>query len=305
TLDFAGDTTGLGGDIADAGALVFAQTSDSAFNGTISGAGGVTQAGGGTLTLAGANSYGGVTSILSGALAFTGDTSNLTGAMVDATTLIFDQSGDSSVRRTISGAGRLIQQGDGVLMLKTAVSYTGGTEIDSGTLLLAPGATLANKSVLVVNGGTFDPGGQNAFFSDVGGTGGAILLGAASLNLGSANSTTLAAAISGTGGLNKFGTGTLTLSGVESWSGATTVNQGSLRFTGDIDQLTGEIDNVGTLIFATDTTKFTGAIVNDRKIVFTQVGDSSYGGAISGIGGLTQNGGHTLTLSGSITETGT
>ncbi len=66
------------GNLVDVTNLVFAQSANSAFNGTISGSGNVSQNGSANLTLAGANTYGGLTTINSGTLTLTGDTSGLT-----------------------------------------------------------------------------------------------------------------------------------------------------------------------------------------------------------------------------------
>ena len=61
------------------------------------------------------------------------------------------------------------------------------------------------------------------------------------------DSLTLAAAISGFGTLSKAGSGTLTLSGISTYSGATIVNGGTLSVTGSIASSSGVTVNAGTL----------------------------------------------------------
>ena len=88
TLTFEGDTSQLPGNMVDDADLVFAQSANSIFNGTISGTGNVTQSGTANFTLAGANTYSGNTTINTGTLTLTGDTSGLGGNIVDNSTRV-------------------------------------------------------------------------------------------------------------------------------------------------------------------------------------------------------------------------
>jgi autotransporter-associated beta strand protein len=62
-----------------------------------------------------------------------------------------------------------------------------------------------------------------------GASGGNIAMGSGNLTVGNATSTTYSGAISGTGGLTKLGAGTLTLAGINGYSGSTTVSGGILQ----------------------------------------------------------------------------
>ena len=63
-----------------------------------------------------------------------------------------------------------------------------------------------------------------------GGTGGNVTLGAGILTTGGDNSSgTFSGVMSGTGGLTKQGTGTFTLSGANTYTGATTINAGTVQ----------------------------------------------------------------------------
>jgi autotransporter-associated beta strand protein len=90
--------------------------------------------------------------------------------------------------------------------------------------------------------------------------------------------------ISGQGQLRKLGSGTVTLSGANTYSGGTTVFAGRL---------------VGT------TTSLQGAIANDASVEFDQSGNGTYSNAISGTGSMIKSGAGTVTLTASNTYTGT
>ena len=132
----------------------------------------------------------------------------------------------TEISGVISGVGgSLVKEGTGTLTLSGANTYTGGTALLKGRLNLgnaqalgtgelamddgtaigftAPGMTIANairftgNSDPIIDTGAFDAG--------------------------------LSGAISGAGFITKIGTGTLTLSGANSYTGATDVAQGTLR----------------------------------------------------------------------------
>jgi outer membrane autotransporter protein len=229
-------------------------------SGSIGGPGALTKIGAGTLTLSGNGDYLGGTNINGGTLAlatagalgggtlaFNGGTLQTNSSMTlsRATTLnagggTIDTNGNGLfLSSAISGAGSLTKNGAGVLDLAAANTYSGGTTVNAGTLLLdSVGGSLAPAGALTVNGGTFDMsqinGGTPGSSMTVGalaGAGGIISLGTNTLITNSSANTTLASQITGTGGLTKQGGGILTLAGSNTYSGATTVSGGLINFS--------------------------------------------------------------------------
>jgi autotransporter-associated beta strand protein len=100
---------------------------------------------------------------------------------------------------------------------------------------------------------------------------GSILLGGNTLTIGSNNqSTTFSGVTQGTGGMSKTGTGTLTLSGANSYSGGTTVSAGVLNVsnttgsgtgTGPVNVNTGTLAGSGIIAGVTTIGSGTGAFL--------------------------------------------
>ncbi|EAS6358216.1 TPA: fibronectin-binding autotransporter adhesin ShdA [Salmonella enterica subsp. enterica serovar Suelldorf] len=208
TADHA-DSLGSG-DIDNSGVL---QVGEGELENTLSGTGSLVKIGTGELTLNGDNDYSGGTTIDDGVLIADNADSLGTGAVANNGVL---QVGEGELENTLSGAGSLVKTGTGELTLSGDNSYSGGTTISGGTLTADHADSLGS--------GDIDNSGV--------------------LQVGEGE---LKNTLSGSGSLVKTGTGELTLSGDNSYSGATTISDGTL-IAANVNALgSGDIDNSGTL----------------------------------------------------------
>ncbi len=141
----------------------------------------------------------------------------------------------------IAGAGTLTLNTNGLLnngiVFRTQVgSYSGDVQVNTGNLFVnaTAGLVLQNSNVTLAAGGAlrldanWASSAANASVKSVNGAG-TITLGAQTLTVGTNNgSGAFAGVIGGTGGLVKTGTGSQTLSGANTFSGPTSVNNGTL-----------------------------------------------------------------------------
>jgi fibronectin-binding autotransporter adhesin len=169
-----GGTTGsLGtGAVTNGGELVFDRSDSVTVSNAISGSGSLVQAGAGTTTLSGVNTYAGPTTITAGRLV--GSTASLPGAITNASQLEFAQASAGTFASAVSGTGSFTKTGVGNLILTGSSSYTGATSIDAGRLSVngalgtSPVTVLALAElggsgsiagpVSIASGGTLSPG---------------------------------------------------------------------------------------------------------------------------------------------------
>jgi autotransporter-associated beta strand protein len=232
-----GGTTGTVGSsiLNDSGKLVFNRSNLLTFGAQIFGAGSVTQLGTGTTVLTGDNTYNGGTTITAGTLQLGngGTTGSILGNVANNGTLAFNRSKGYQFNGVISGGGAVQQNGAGTTTLTAVNTYGGGTTISAGTLALSGSGSIASSSGLIDNG-AFDISGTAAGTSikNLSGTG-SVGLGSQTLTLTNASGT-FAGGIGGNGGLVKQGAGLFTLSGTNTYSGATAVAGGELRVNGSV-----------------------------------------------------------------------
>ncbi len=259
-----GTTTSLVGAILNEAALVFDQSTEGTFGGSVFGSGTLTKQGSGTVTFSGANSYSGATRVEGGTLAAgakQGFSPNSAFTVADGAALelawfnqaIGSLAGAGAVRLrsallltggndasttyggTMSGSGGLVKVGTGTFNLAGANSYAGATWVAGGTLAAGAAQVFSpNSTFAVADGAALELAGFDQAIGSLAGAG-AVRLGSAVLTTGGNDaSTTYWGAISGSGGLVKAGSGVLVLTGINTYAGDTTVAAGHLLVTGSI-----------------------------------------------------------------------
>jgi outer membrane autotransporter protein len=277
------------GDVVDNGTLAFDRTDIAdpmyaySFDGQISGTGNVHKMAADTLTLAAAETYAGGTYVEKGTLALggNGDLSkssgvdvsagatfdisplgqgtsikNLTGAGIvelGGNTLTLSDA-DALFSGVIQGSGGLHLAGSSIFDLTGTNTYTGGTTIDSGALLY-----VGNSGTTGSIAGSVTDNGQLAFLRS--------------------DDVTFNGVISGTGNIQQYGPGALTLTAVNTYSGGTLIDTGTLS---------GSATSFGS-----------GMIEDDSALVLNQPTDAVFANKLEGNGTLTKTG------TGAINYTGT
>ncbi len=136
-----------------------------------------------------------------------------------------------------SSGGTLTKLGANTLTLSGASTYSGATTVSTGTLKAgATNAFSSNSGVTVASGASLDLAGLSESIDSLGGSGTVTNSGSANiaLTLGANNGSDSFAGViqdgnsGGTTALTKSGTGTETLTGVNTYTGATSVSSGKL-----------------------------------------------------------------------------
>lgn len=160
-----------------------------------------------------------------------------------------------------SAGGSLTKQGSGTLTLTGDNTHSDGITVAGGALQIGNGGTKGSITGNVANAGV--------------------------LVFNRSDGATFAGAISGGGVLQQLGTGTLILTGANTYNGGTTVSRGTLQVGGGGTQ--------GSL---------TGPVMNNGVLAFNRSDVLGFGGVTSGSGALKQLGAGTLILTGANTYSG-
>src|SRR5262249_41891428 len=162
-----------------------------------------------------------------------------TGQNNSSTTFSGVLSGNGAPLTTGSSPTGLLKSGTGTFTISGANTYSGGTIVNGTLQLGAANAIPSTSSVLVTTSSTLDLNGFNLTIASLAG-GQASPPGLAMVKLGSGTLITdgsglqslFVGIISGTGGLTKVGPGTLLLIGNSTYTGQTTISQGTLQISG-------------------------------------------------------------------------
>ena len=215
-----------------------ADNTSSVFSGMLQngpGALGLTKSGTGTLTLTGSNIYMGGTTISTGILQLGNATAtgSIVGNITDNAVFQFNRTDTAlNLAGNISGAGSVVQAGTGTVTLSGINTYSGVTTVSAGTLQAGSLSALSANSDFTVSGAILNLSGFSNTIGSLAGTGTVTTGAAATLTVGDNFNTTFSGVLqNGTGALalTKVGIGTLTLSGPNTYSGATTVSAGTLQ----------------------------------------------------------------------------
>ena len=235
--------------------------------GAISGVGvDITKAGSGTLVLGGANAYSGTTTISGGAIQLNNTNAlqfstvnntvanglrfgsgvglfNLGGLSGSVDLALADLSGapvslnvgsggaNTTYSGKLTGDGSFTKIGTGTFTLTGSNTYTGATILNGGTLNVGNSTALGGTATIVFGGGTLQYSANNQF--DYSSQFSSNLNQAVRVDTNGQN-VTWATGLTSTGGtLTKLGAGTLTMTGANSFTGAITVNGGTLILSGD------------------------------------------------------------------------
>ncbi|WP_156345272.1 beta strand repeat-containing protein [Verrucomicrobium spinosum] len=285
----AGSLGGAAAAVVVNGTLAFNRSDSLTLANQVTGYGSLNQrGGGGTLILTGANNYMGGTVISTGSTLQVGDGGTAgtlgSGAVQNAGTLVFNRSDSFVVGNVISGSGSVVKNGAGTLTIELPASYTGSTSINSGTLALGRGQRFLNganvlassmmaptAAVTVTSGATFsvtDSRNRVLKIGSLSGSGNVVVGGATASVGGLIVETNNPTPITFGGVMQnstvagffiKAGTGEMILTGGNTYTGFTRVDDGTLT----VNNATGAIADASALVMSNRNTAVFNVVLSE------------------------------------------
>ncbi len=277
TLTFAGGSLRLTGSIStirgihlESDGVIDTNGYEASLFSPISGPGGFTKTGAGTLRLWSANTYTGGTTITAGVLelGWHDYAASVLGPILNHGTILIDRTDDMTLANLITGSGVLTKNGTNTLILTANNGFTGTTTVAAGTLAVGAGGTSGALAGDIANHGA--------------------------LIFNRSDALTYGGTISGTGSFEKKGEATLVLTGPTALAGPATITAGTLQIGtgGDIAWASGEITNGGALVFNhSNTIALPGSIAGTGTLTKQGSGALTLGAANSFTGATTVSGG--------------
>jgi autotransporter-associated beta strand protein len=338
--DTIASLAGAGNTVLNAN-LTFGNAVDTTISGVISGTGSLTKEGGSAVTLAGNNTYTGTTTINAGTVALAANdvianssnvvinggtldlgthsdtvaavTVGVNGGTITSSTGVltgssytFNNISPALISARLAGSGSLTQAGGGATTLSGLNSYSGGTFLSAGSVIVASDANLGNASgSITFNGGTLN---SIASFT-LSATRSISLLGNAIFNVNASTTLIYNGGITGSGPLTKTGLGTLILGGNNTYTGSTAINTGAITITGSLAD-TADVTVASGASYNANSADTINSILGSgtanlgANLTLSSNLDFEFGGAFTGSGSLRKTGSATLTLSGDSSFTG-
>ena len=275
--------------------LIFNRNNALVVPSVISGVGRVFQNGTGVTSLTGASTYPGQTRINAGTLSIGngGSTGSIDStsdfSVVAGTTLVVNRNNSFTLIPVVNG-GNFTQQGIGTTILTNAVNASGAIAINAGILSVGNGGSSGSLN----------------------GTGVAIASGA-NLTYNTSSAVNAGYVISGAGSLTQLGAGVTTLTQFNTYTGATTITNGTLQLTANPNTLsTSSVVSVGTGATldlngrpqTSPRVTSTGTVALGANGTLTLTSGASSIGAITGTGTIVVNSGAALTLTAALVNSG-